>query len=105
MELVGEIVSIIVALSPLLIQIFRFISLKINNQKMLMLYDRAVIVVNALEQSDLTNDEKKAAAYKKLAAYSSKKGIKIDPETIDDNIEAAVKFLKLATQIGGPSNG
>lgn len=98
MELVGEIISLLVALSPLLIQIFRLISLKIQNEKLTMVVEQATVIVNALEQSNLTNDEKKREAFSKLAIYASKKGINIDQEEIDDYIESAVKFLKLASK-------
>ena len=98
MELVGEIISLLVALSPLLIQIFRLISLKIQNEKLTMVGEQATVIVNALEQSNLTNDEKKQAAFSKLAVYASNKGINIDKEEIDDYIESAVKFLKLASK-------
>lgn len=98
MELVGEIISLLVALSPLLIQIFRLISLKIQNEKLTMVVEQATVIVNALEQSNLTNDEKKQAAFSKLAVYASNKGINIDKEEIDDYIESAVKFLKLASK-------
>ena len=98
MELVGEIISLLVALSPLLIQIFRLISLKIKNEKLTMVVEQATVIVNALEQSNLTNDEKKREAFSKLAIYARKKGINIDKEEIDDYIESAVKFLKLASK-------
>ena len=58
-----DIVTIIIALAPIGIKIFQLIAQKTHNQRLINLSQRAQIIVEALEQSNLTNEEKKTKAY------------------------------------------
>ena len=57
-----DIVTIIIALAPIGIKIFQLIAQKTHNQRLINLSQRAQIIVEGLEQSNLTNEEKKTKA-------------------------------------------
>ena len=100
MEMVRElldIVTIIIALAPIGIKIFQLISQKTHNQRLINLSQRAQIIVEGLEQSNLTNEEKKTKAYKKLSAYANEVGIPVTVDQLDDYIESAVRLVKVLT--------
>ena len=54
-----DIVTIIIALAPIGIKIFQLIAQKTHNQRLINLSQRAQIIVEGLEQSNLSNEEKK----------------------------------------------
>ena len=58
-----DIVTIIIALAPIGIKIFQLIAQKTHNQRLINLSQRAQIIVEGLEQSNLSNEEKKTKAY------------------------------------------
>ena len=92
-----DIVPIIIALAPIGINIFQFIAQKTHNQRMIKLSERSIKVVEALEQSNLTNEEKKTKAYEKLSAYAKEVGIPVTVDQLDDYIESAVRLVKVLT--------
>ena len=92
-----DIVTIIIALAPIGIKIFQLIAQKTHNQRMINLSERSIKVVEALEQSNLTNEEKKTKAYKKLSAYANEVGIPVTVDQLDDYIESAVRLVKALT--------
>lgn len=89
-----EVLTIIIALTPVIVQLVGFIAQKTNNQKLRTLTERAYIVVTALEQSGLSNEHKKNKAMHKLAKYADEVGISMTADQLDDYIESAVKLLK-----------
>ena len=100
MEMVRElldIVIIIIALAPIGIKIFQLIAQKTHNQRLINLSQRAQIIVEGLEQSNLSNEEKKTKAYKKLSAYANEVGIPVTVDQLDDYIESAVRLVKVLT--------
>lgn len=97
MKNVIDILTIIIALLPIGIKVFGLIASATHNQRIIMLSERANIIVTALDQSNLTNDEKKKAALEKLSNYSTEVGVKVTVDQLDDYIESAVKFLKVLT--------
>ena len=100
MEMVRElldIVTIIIALVPIGIKIFQLIAQKTHNQRLINLSQRAQIIVEGLEQSNLSNEEKKTKAYKKLSAYANEVGIPVTVDQLDDYIESAVRLVKVLT--------
>ena len=92
-----DIVTIIIALAPIGIKIFQLIAQKTHNQRLINLSQRAQIIVEGLEQSDLSNEEKKTKAYKKLSAYANEVGIPVTVDQLDDYIESAVRLVKVLT--------
>ena len=92
-----DIVTIIIALSPIGIKIFQLIAQKTHTQRMINLSERAIKVVEALEQSNLTNEKKKTKAYEKLSAYANEVGIPVTVDQLDDYIESAVRLVKALT--------
>ena len=92
-----DIVTIIIALAPIGIKIFQLIAQKTHNQRLINLSQRAQIIVEGLEQSNLTNEEKKTKAYKKLSAYANEVGIPVTVDQLDDYIESAVRLVKVLT--------
>lgn len=94
-------IPILVAMLPLIVKIMRLLTSKTKNQNITNLMDRANIIVNALEQSGFTGDEKKNIAMAKLANYAKEVGINMTGDQLDDYIESAVKFLKSVTNGGG----
>ena len=100
MEMVRElldIVTIIIALAPIGIKIFQLIAQKTHNQRLINLSQRAQIIVEGLEQSDLSNEEKKTKAYEKLSTYANEVGIPVTVDQLDDYIESAVRLVKVLT--------
>lgn len=100
MEMVRELldtVIIIIALAPIGIKIFQLIAQKTHNQRLINLSQRAQIIVEGLEQSNLSNEEKKTKAYKKLSAYANEVGIPVTVDQLDDYIESAVRLVKVLT--------
>lgn len=97
MKNVIDILTIGIALLPIGIKVFGLIASATHNQRIIMLSERANIIVTALDQSNLTNDEKKKAALEKLSNYSTEVGVKVTVDQLDDYIESAVKFLKVLT--------
>lgn len=92
-----DIVTIIIALAPIGIKIFQLIAQKTHNQRLINLSQRARIIVEGLEQSNLSNEEKKTKAYKKLSAYANEVGIPVTVDQLDDYIESAVRLVKVLT--------
>ena len=92
-----DIITILIALAPIGVQIFRLIAQKTHNQRLINLSQRAQIIVEGLEQSNLSNEEKKTKAYKKLSAYANEVGIPVTVDQLDDYIESAVRLVKLLT--------
>lgn len=91
-----DICTIIIVLLPPAVQITSQLAQQTHNKKLQNLSDRANIIVNALEQSGLTGPEKKAQGLAKLSNYATEVGIKLTSDQVDDYIEAAVRFMKLA---------
>lgn len=89
-----DVTPIIVLLLPIVINLFSLIAQKSHNQKLINLSERSKIIVKAMEQTDMTNPEKKQEALKRLSQYSSQVGIKMEPDQLDDYIESAVNMLK-----------
>ena len=92
-----DIVTIIIALAPIGIKIFQLIAQKTHNQRLINLSQRAQIIVEGLEQSNLSNEEKKTKAYKKLSDYANEVGIPVTVDQLDDYIESAVRLVKVLT--------
>ena len=92
-----DIVTIIIALAPIGIKIFQLIAQKTHNQRLINLSQRAQIIVEGLEQSNLSNEEKKTKAYEKLSAYVNEVGIPVTVDQLDDYIESAVRLVKVLT--------
>lgn len=89
-----DIITIVILLGPVVIKLVHLIAAKTHSQRLENLAKRADLIVAGLEQSGLSNEEKKNEALKKLASYSSEVGIPVTPDQLDDYIESAVKFMK-----------
>ena len=92
-----DIITILIALAPIGVKVFQLIAQKTHNQRMINLSERSIKVVEALEQSNLTNEEKKTKAYEKLSAYAKEVGIPVTVDQLDDYIESAVRLVKALT--------
>ena len=92
-----DIITILIALAPIGVKVFQLIAQKTHNQRMINLSQRAQIIVEGLEQSNLSNEEKKTKAYKKLSAYANEVGIPVTVDQLDDYIESAVRLVKVLT--------
>ena len=92
-----DIITILIALAPIGVKIFQLIAQKTHNQRLINLSQRAQIIVEGLEQSNLSNEEKKTKAYKKLSAYANEVGIPVTVDQLDDYIESAVRLVKVLT--------
>ena len=89
-----EMLSILLALLPILVQIFSLLTQKTNNQKIVNLRERAAIIVAAMEQTGWDNDVKQRTAFDKLSRYAKEVGIQVSADQILDYIESSVKFMK-----------
>lgn len=93
-----EVLSILLALAPVIFQVFKLIAQMTNSRKLKNLSERSSIIVAALEQSGYSNEVKKSEAFKKLSLYALEVGIEVTPDQVDDYVESAVKFLKLLSK-------
>lgn len=89
-----EILTLLVALSPILLQVFNLLTQKVNNQKVQNLRERATVIVTALEQTGWSNEDKQHTAFKKLSKYANEAGIEATPDQLLDYVESSVKFMK-----------
>lgn len=89
-----EILSLLVVLLPVVLKLFVLMADKSHNIKIRNLAERSQIIVKALEQSGMTNEDKKQAALQKLAIYAKEVGIKVTGQQLDDYIEASVHLIK-----------
>ena len=88
-------VTLVTILAPLMISVVNFVGAKTHNQKLKNLADRAQIIVQSLEQTNLNNAAKKEQALNKLSIYAQEVGIKVSPGQVEDYIESSVNLLKL----------
>ena len=93
---VVDILTIIIALLPIGLQVFKLLTAKTHNTRLKNLRDRADVIVTGLERADLINEDKKQIALLKLQNYAKEVGIKVTPDQMDDYIESAYTFLKYA---------
>lgn len=98
MKTVIDILTILLVLLPPAVQIASALAQKSHSAKFQNLMQRANVIVQALEQSGLTNDEKKQEGLKKISNYATEVGIKLTADQADDYIEAAVRFMKLSAK-------
>lgn len=92
-----DIVLIVGLLSPLLVQVLRFVKAHTTNKRIQVLESYAERVVLAVEQQrNLLPSDKKALAVKRLADYvnKSKLNLQVTDQQISDLIESAVNSLK-----------
>lgn len=89
-----DVLVVVVALIPVMVQLLGFLSAKTHNQKLINLRMRAEIIVEALEQTGLSNAYKKGKAMEKLSEYAKEVGIQVTPDQLDDYIESAVNLVK-----------
>lgn len=99
LDQIMDVLSVLIALAPilipLLVKIIGYIAQLSNNQKLVNLHSRANIIVEAMEQSGLANDQKKRKAMEKLAYYADEVGIAVTVDQLDDYIESAYTLFKL----------
>lgn len=93
-----DIISISIVLAPIGFKVFILVSQKSSNQKIKNLSERAEIIVTALDQSqNMSNDEKKREASRKLSFYAKEVGIKVTEDQLNDYIESAVNIIRNLT--------
>lgn len=89
-------ITVVIALSPIIIQAARLMGIQTHNKKLVMLSDRAGIIVHAVEQLNWPGDQKKDVALAKLVDYAAEAHISITENQASDYIEGAVRLLKMA---------
>lgn len=93
-----EVLTVVIALLPIGIQVFQLVTAKTHNQRIKNLSQRSQIIVEALNQSNLTNEDKRLTAMLKLARYAKEVKINVTSDQIEDYIESAVAFVKVVTK-------
>ena len=93
-----DVLTILIALLPLGITIFQLVTAKTHNVRIKNLSQRSQIIVEALNQSNLTNEDKKQAALVKLAKYAKEVNIGVTADQLEDYIESAVAFVKVVAK-------
>lgn len=88
-------ISTLLPIVVMVLKLVGYLGRKSQNLVIKNLSERALVVVRAMERSNLTNEDKKTAAMQKLAEYASEVGIKVTAQQVDDYIESAVTFIKL----------
>lgn len=83
-----------ISLLPIIVQLFNLLTAHTHNKRLINLRERANIIVAAMEQSGLSNEQKKQTALDKLAEYANEVNIPVTGDQLDDYIESAVNFLK-----------
>lgn len=102
LNILSRILDILIILSPffpLIIALIRYVGKKNRNQNLILLAQRADIIVAALKQSpiELTNAEKADEGINKLVEYANEVGIKLTKSQASDYIEYAYSLLKERT--------
>ena len=92
-----DIIPILIVLAPIGVKVFQLIAQKTHNQRMINLSERSIKVVEALEQSNLTNEENETEAYKKYSAYAKELGIPETVDQLDEYLESSVRLVKVLT--------
>ena len=82
--------KIIVPLIPLFIKGLQILGQAIHNTRLVNLTSRAAIIVTALEQLDLTNEQKRDVAIAKLMSYADEVKIPLTEEQALDYVESSV---------------
>lgn len=94
MDVINNILTIgtlILTLVPIIYNVIKLLSLTTNNQAIDILYKRATIIVEGLEQlRELTPQDKKREAVNKLVNFATELGINITSDQVDDYIEQSV---------------
>lgn len=93
-----DVLTVLLALLPLGISAFQLITAKTHNQRIKNLSQRSQVIVEALNQSNLTNDTKKQAALTKLSKYANEVNINVTEDQLEDYIESAVAFVKVVAK-------
>lgn len=93
-----DVLTVVIALLPIGIKVFQLVTAKTHNQRIKNLSQRSQIIVEALNQSNLTNEDKRQTAMLKLARYAKEVKINVTPDQIEDYIESAVAFVKVVTK-------
>ena len=102
LSILSRVLDILIILSPffpLIIALIRYVGKKNRNQNLILLAQRADIIVAALKQSpvELTNVDKAKEGIEKLVEYANEVGIKLTPSQASDYIEHAYLLLKERT--------
>lgn len=93
-----EVLTVVIALLPIGIKVFQLVTAKTHNQRIKNLSQRSQIIVEALNQSNLTNADKRLTAMQKLSKYAKEVKINVTPDQIEDYIESAVAFVKVVAK-------
>lgn len=89
-DTIGVLIPLIVMAAKIAI----YIGQQTHSKRLQNLAARADIIVRALEQTDLLNEDKKQLAIDKLNKYAKEAGIKISLNQLEDYVEGAVHTMK-----------
>lgn len=86
--------TIVSVVGPIVIQLTRYIAAKTNNRYLLTLADRAEIIVSSIDKLELSNEDKRDMAVKKLMYFSKELGIPLSSTQAVDYVNSAVHFMR-----------
>lgn len=89
-----DLLTIVLLLAPVVIKIVALIGHATSNVRMTTIAKRAMIIVAALEDTDLLGEDRYSVAYERLSRYASEVNINLTPEQIQDHIEGALTLLR-----------
>lgn len=89
------IATIVVTFGPLVIYAIRYVGVKTKSRQLLLLADRASIIVMALDNLKITNNEKQKLAIAKLVDFANEVSIPLTNDQAGDYIDSAVREMRV----------
>lgn len=89
-----DLVTLIILLAPIVIKLFGLIGHYTSNVRMTTIAERAMIIVAALEDTNLLGEDRYTVAYERLSNYAKEVNISLTPEQVQDHIEGALTLLR-----------
>lgn len=94
MKIDWSMVVTFITLVPLALRISSYFGSLSNNKNIQTLSQRAIIIAEALEQTDFTGAHKKDIAIEKLMVFAQELAIKLTKDQAGDYVESAVVHLQ-----------
>lgn len=102
-QALASVIASLAVLIPLLLPIIKatcqLIASKSSNQKVKLLNERALVIVQAMETTDYDGANKHKNAVFQLSQYCEQVGIKMSVEQINTYIDSAVFLLQRSNQL------
>lgn len=79
---------------PVVIRMAAYFGVKSQNRQVQLLSERALIIAQAMEETNLSPTAKKEEAIRRLTKFAKEVAIKVSDDQVDDYIESSVNILR-----------